>query len=699
MALVLAEAVVTVAADAKDVTKQIAKDIDGGGPALGKSGKGLGGALLGGFTGVLAGGAAIAAIGWLSGAVDSASDLNEVVSKSRAIFGDQAADLEKWAGRAALNVGLTKGAALTAAAGFGDMFTQIGFTGQAAAEMSKGVVQASADLGSFSNLETADVADRMSAAFRGEYDSLQAVIPNINAARVESEALAATGKTVASELTAQEKATAVLAIVQKDGARAMGDFAKTSDGFANSQKIATASIGDMQTTIGTALLPVVNQLMGSFIDVLPALTAFGTWVAGSTGWLIPLIAALGLAAAAVWVVNFAIAANPIGLWIAAGILFIGIVVAIVANWSTIWPIIISAFETAAVWLLGVFKGFAAWWNAGWAGVGAFVTGIWTGFIAFIVAGWNGFVSWLAAGLAGVAAFWNAGWAGVSAFVTAIWTGLIGFITGAWSGFSGWIMAALGAFAGWWNGLWAAVGSGITTIWTGFIGVVSRLWSGYVSAFMGIGNGILGWWNGLWGSVGATISGAWSNIVSAASAGASGVASLVRELPGRIMGALGNLGGLLLGSGRALIQGFIDGIKGMLGNVGKAVGGIMDYVSGFFPNSPADHGPLSGTGWTRIKRAGHAVVDEFDDGLSEAESPTGRLGRTIAGVVNLTAAPINGVNAQRRDGNQSTAPAGDTYMIENVTIDAKNVREFTDIVELIKSLPQVARAGRGNGKVA
>ncbi|MDN8980622.1 hypothetical protein Q0P29_14000, partial [Staphylococcus aureus] len=108
-----------------------------------------------------------------------------------AIFGANASAIESFGNNAAKNVGLSKEAAIAAAAGFGDMFLQLGFVEDQAAAMSQQVVIAAADLGSFSNLETADVADRISAAFRGEYDSLQAVIPNINAARVESEALAA----------------------------------------------------------------------------------------------------------------------------------------------------------------------------------------------------------------------------------------------------------------------------------------------------------------------------------------------------------------------------------------------------------------------------------------------------------------------------------------------------------------------------
>jgi hypothetical protein len=150
-------------------------------------------------------------------------------------------------------------AALDAASSFGNMFQQLGFVGDQAASMSTDVVKLAADLGSFNNLETGDVLERIQAAFRGEYDSLQLLIPNINAARVEQEALAETGKKSADQLTAAEKATATLAIVQKDGAAAANDFAETSDGLANSTKIAAAEFEDLKTRIGQDLLPVAQS--------------------------------------------------------------------------------------------------------------------------------------------------------------------------------------------------------------------------------------------------------------------------------------------------------------------------------------------------------------------------------------------------------------------------------------------------------
>lgn len=380
---VVAEGVVVIDADAKGVGPKIAKDLDDNQGTVAASGAGIGRSI---FGGIVAGYAAIggtqAVFGYFSDAIGGASNLNETLSKSSAIFGANASAIESFGNSAAKNVGLSKEAAIAAAAGFGDMFLQLGFVEDQAAAMSQQVVIAAADLGSFSNLETADVADRISAAFRGEYDALQAVIPNINAARVESEALAATGKTAASELTAQEKATAVLAIVQKDGARAMGDFARTSDGAANSAKIATAGLEDQQAKLGGLLLPAWTSFL-SFVNtnVIPMFSDLVSWMSenGDTmlmlgGVILGAAAAYGIITTAMgiykafqvasaaangtltatqWALNAAMSANPIGLIITAiAALVAGIIW--VATQTTffqdVWTNVTNAIGTAWNWL-------------------------------------------------------------------------------------------------------------------------------------------------------------------------------------------------------------------------------------------------------------------------------------------------------------------------------------------------------------
>lgn len=89
---------------------------------------------------------------------------------------------------------------------------------------------------------------------------------------------------------------------------------------------------------------------------------------------------------------------------------------------------------------------------------------------------------------------------------------------------------------------------------------------------------------------------------------------VQSLPDRIAGFFSNAGSWLVSSGRALIGGFIDGINQMFRPVGDAVSGIMSWVQGFFPHSPAKRGPFSGSGWTDLPKSGAAVMTQWSSGF-------------------------------------------------------------------------------------
>ena len=176
----VASAFVTIVPSFKGGGRAIQKEFEGsldGNAAGKKAGSGfMGGfggsvkALAGGLAAGFAGGALVSGI---MSSIDAASDLSETINKSTVIFGSNASAIDKWARGAATSMGLSRQAALDDASGFGDMFSQLGFSGDLAASMSQDVVQLSADLGSFNNLGTEDVAQRISAAFRGEKDSLQ----------------------------------------------------------------------------------------------------------------------------------------------------------------------------------------------------------------------------------------------------------------------------------------------------------------------------------------------------------------------------------------------------------------------------------------------------------------------------------------------------------------------------------------------
>lgn len=92
-----------------------------------------------------------------------------------------------------------------------------------------------------------------------------------------------------------------------------------------------------------------------------------------------------------------------------------------------------------------------------------------------------------------------------------------------------------------------------------------------------------------------------------------LSALVKMGP-QIVDAILKIGPKLFDAGIALIQGLIDGVMSMFGAIGEAFGGVMDFIGGFFPNSPAKHGPFSGSGWTRVKRSGTAIVNQLADGF-------------------------------------------------------------------------------------
>lgn len=110
----------------------------------------------------------------------------------------------------------------------------------------------------------------------------------------------------------------------------------------------------------------------------------------------------------------------------------------------------------------------------------------------------------------------------------------------------------------------------------------------------------------------------TDIVVTVSSKVDEVITFIRDLPARALEALGNLGEMLVQSGRDLMDGFIQGIKDS--PVGDAVNGVMDIVAGFFPHSPAERGPFSGSGWTGLKKSGGALYDQFMSGFG-GDDPT------------------------------------------------------------------------------
>ena len=255
------------------------------------------------------------------GAVSAASDMAEAQSKVNVLFGDGAVEIEKYAKTAASSIGQSKKSVMDAAGTFGTFGKAAGLGGKDLAKFATGFTGLASDLASFNNTTPEEAIQAIGAALRGESEPMRRFGVLLNDATLKAKALELGIYDGTGALTAQQKILAAQAAIYEQTGAAQGDFQRTSDGLANSQRTLKAQFDDLQVSLGEALLPVVDA-------VLPKVKDFADWAAKNPGTFKTIAGAITGVALAIMAVNLAMAINPFSA-IAAGIalLVVGIVAA------------------------------------------------------------------------------------------------------------------------------------------------------------------------------------------------------------------------------------------------------------------------------------------------------------------------------------------------------------------------------------
>ncbi len=259
----IAGIVLSITADTKraaDGINRINTQLDG----FAGTAKRLGGILAAGFAGR-------EIVEWGKSAILAASDFNEALSKSQVVFGDYSTDLEKWANESVTALGLTHGAALEAAGTFGNLLTSFGYTQEAAAGLSQQMVQMAADLASFNNVSVDEAITAIRSGLSGEMEPLKRFGITLSDVRLRAELTSQGVTDLGSTLTTMQKSTAAASLIMKDGANAIGDFERTSDGLANKLRILEAAGKELQTAFGRGFLDAFDGATGSSADLAQSL--------------------------------------------------------------------------------------------------------------------------------------------------------------------------------------------------------------------------------------------------------------------------------------------------------------------------------------------------------------------------------------------------------------------------------------------
>lgn len=247
----------------RDIQGSTAKLESGFGRLTGKL-KGLGAGLAGAF-------AVDQVVDFGAEAVNAASSVDESLAKIKVLFGQNAAEIESWSARAASAFGQSQEQALAAAGVFGNLFETIGVGDAEASRMSMRLTTLASDLASFNNTSVDDALLAIQSGLRGENEPLARFGVLLNESTLKAEALRmGLIKTTTQALTPQQKAMASYSLILSQTGAAQGDFARTSDGLANKQRVLAAKFANLKAELGERLLPIVDKVVSFFIDkVIP----------------------------------------------------------------------------------------------------------------------------------------------------------------------------------------------------------------------------------------------------------------------------------------------------------------------------------------------------------------------------------------------------------------------------------------------
>lgn len=292
-------------------------------------------------------------------------------------------------------------------------------------------------------------------------------------------------------------------------------------------------------------------------------------------------------------------------------------------WDAVWQWLQSSWDTygqpVVDWITMAFDSFVGWLKSGWDSI------VWA---------WNGLWGWL-----GVV--WQTIGQPVVDFIIGVWNGFVAILTAIWNGIS----SA-------WSWLW----NGVASL---YHAVVDPLVAFIQTAFQTMGNIVRGVMDGIKGAISAAgravsdfYSAYVSPMVNSVKNGFTSVLNTVRGWKDGILGALRGAGSWLVGVGRDLVQGMINGIGQMVGRLMSAVSNLASSAisrakSALGIHSPsrvfAEIGRNVGQGMARGIESMNGAVGSATAGLAavavDSARPVAAQVPSVAPTVMATAAPV------------------------------------------------------------
>lgn len=222
--------------------------------------------------------------------LDLGSNLAEVQNVVDVTFGSLNKEVDEFAKNAIDQFGLSQTVTKKYVGTFGAMAKAFNFNNKAALDMSKSLTGLTGDVASFYNLSSDEAYTKLKSVFTGETETLKDLGIVMTQSALDAYALAnGFGKTT-SKMSEQEKTALRYQFVLDKLSLANGDFARTSDSWANQTRVLSLRFDELKASLGqgfinlfTPIIQVINTVLGKLQVLANAFKSFTEALFGNAG--------------------------------------------------------------------------------------------------------------------------------------------------------------------------------------------------------------------------------------------------------------------------------------------------------------------------------------------------------------------------------------------------------------------------------
>lgn len=202
-------------------------------------------------------------------------------------FGGMSNQINEWAKTTAEQFGISELSAKQYSSTIGAMFKSMGISGQELTDMSKKMAELAGDMASFYNLDTDTAFQKIRAGISGETEPLKQLGVNLSEANLEQFRLSQGMTTAYKNMNQQQKALLRYNYLLSVTSDAQGDFARTSNSWANQTRILSLQFQSLKADLGaglinvlTPVLQVINRIIAGLAKMASAFKAFTNLLTG-----------------------------------------------------------------------------------------------------------------------------------------------------------------------------------------------------------------------------------------------------------------------------------------------------------------------------------------------------------------------------------------------------------------------------------